>query len=534
MKRILDNCGKTVVFSYGKSVAVLIMAMLSFAAVVAQGAPVAEGETIAWFSLDEDLLSIVNKGDNPDSMPTYIPEGGSITFNSYSAAHHVFDDSGTVVRESKYVTTDKSRVYIPLSKFDLGTDVTSITFEAFIRGDGRSSVNEVAAWDEVIWLDEPNGTNEQSKYPRNSSHRVFYIQDRDDASGKVVFRAGSNTSGDGVYDDSQVWLDGNWHHVAVTINGTAVTLYKDYAAVKSLTLGTSWSGSSSLHLVLGSRSGKSKLDFDEIRITKGVLAPTQFFCFESKSVMQDGDTLLYMPFDGNMTSVAGGLYEDYGPVQTGTPAYDADVWKNSVVEFGNNDVVIRGENTYSLKIDKTGAVTKTIRNPHLLTNAFDSATIEFFIKGPSDDADVALWKENLIFGKGWASETGKDKFGFLVQVDGTRKLFLRVDTDATSGYSSTATSPFAITDGKWHHFAITIEPVDGGAKTQMCYYFDYAEPVIQTKDGIWAGMKYGNIFSFGTSDSALWLDEFRITKGVLPKAKFMKSRNRGGFIVVFR
>lgn len=452
MKRILDNCRKTVVFSCGKSVAVLIMAMLSFAAVVAQGAPVAEGETIAWFSLDEDLLSIVNKGDNPDSMPTYIPEGGSITFNSYSAAHHVFDDSGTVVRESKYVTMDKSRVYIPLSKFDLGTDVTSITFETFIRGDGRSSVNEVAAWDEVIWLDEPNGTNEQSKYPKNSSHRVFYIQDRDDASGKVVFRAGSNTSGDGVYDDSQVWLDGNWHHVAVTINGTAVTLYKDYAAVKSLTLGTSWSESSSLHLVLGSRSGKSKLDFDEIRITKGVLAPTQFLCFGAKPDRQSGDTLLYMPFDGDMASVAGGLYEDYGSVQTGTPAYDIDVWKAGVVEFGNKDVIINKKNIASLKVNGA-VVSTTIRNPHLTTNAFNSATIEFFAKGPDASADVTVWNEILYFGKGYGAVAGKDRFGFLIQVSGDKKYFLRADTETVSASTTTTFPIIAQTALGRHHTA---------------------------------------------------------------------------------
>jgi hypothetical protein len=393
-------------------------------------------------------------------------------------------------------------------------------------------VNEVAAWDEIIWLDEPNGTNEQSKYPKHLSHRVFYIQDGNDASGKAIFRAGSDTNGDGVYDDSQVWLDGNWHHVAVTINGTAVTLYKDYAAVKSLTLGTSWSGSSSLHLVLGSRNGKSKLDFDEIRVTKGVLAPTQFLCFESKPVMEDGDTMLYMPFDGNMISIDGGLFENYGSVQTGTPAYDADVWKAGVVEYGNSEAVIRKENTRSLKADKA-AVAKTIRNPHLLTTAFNSATLEFFMKGPDSAADVTAWNEILFFGKGYGAAANKDRFGLLIQVNSDKTFFLRADT---STLSATATTSVPIYDGKWHHFAVTIQPKE--TTTTFSFYVDYGEPISQTIDGVWAGLKFGGTndkkLSFGASGSVVYLDEFRITKGVLPKSKFMRAKNIAGFIITFR
>lgn len=484
-----------------------------------------DGETIAWFPLDADLLSVVNAGDNPASMPTYIPEGGSIAYVAYDAPHPIVDASGNVTRESKFVRMDKSRVYIPLSNFDLGSDVSSITFETFICGDGRSSVNEVAAWDEVIWLDEPNGTNEQGKYPRNSSHRAFYFQDSNDAAGKAYFKIGSNKS-----NDSQIWFDGVWHHVAVTINGTAVTLFKDYAKVADLTLDTAWSGSSSLYLVLGSRSGGSTLDFDEIRITKGVLAPTQFLCFGVRPVPQDGDTMLYMPFDGNMASIAGDHYETFmGFVLTGTPAYEANVWKERIVEYGNQDAVVRRENTRSLKADKA-AVTKTIRNPHLLTNVFNSATIEFFIKGPEDSADVTEWNEILFFGKGYGAAANKDRFGLLVQAQADKKYYLRADTDTVS---ASATTTFPIADGKWHHFAVSVEP--GENTTTFRFYVDYGEPVTQTINGSWAGLRFGSkLLSFGASGSVLWFDEFRVTKGVLPKAKFLKAKAAEGTAIVFR
>ena len=506
----------------------LVVCMALLATGTTSASTVPDGETIAWFSLDADFLSIANAGGNPASIPTYIPEGGSIEFKSYIVPHPILDASGNIVRESKYVTMNKSRVYIPLSGFDLGSDVTSITVEAFIRGDGRGSGVDVAAWDEVVWLDYVANTGSQGSYPQHESHRALYFQDGDGNAGTAYFRVGSDSAGGSDY--TQAWFDGMWHHVAVAINGTTVTLFKDYAAVKSFTLGTGWSGASRLHLALGSRSGKSSLDFDEIRITKGVLAPTQFLCFGAKPDRQSGDTLLYMPFDGDMASVAGGLYEDYGSVQTGTPAYDIDVWKAGVVEFGNKDVIINKKNIASLKVNGA-TVSTTIRNPHLTTNAFNSATIEFFAKGPDTSADVTAWNEILYFGKGYGAAAGKDRFGFLIQVSGDKKYFLRADTAAVS---ASTTTTFPIADGKWHHFAITVVP--GETTTTFNFYIDYGEPVTCTIDGVWAGLQYGTDkkLSFGATGSVVMFDEFRISKGALPKAKFLKARNLGGFILSFR
>ena len=93
-----------------------------------------DGETIAWFPLDDDFLSSVNTAGN-GTATQHIPEGGAISFVSYADSRPILDASGNVVRESKYVTMDKSRVYIPLSGFDLGSDVTGVTFEMFANFD---------------------------------------------------------------------------------------------------------------------------------------------------------------------------------------------------------------------------------------------------------------------------------------------------------------------------------------------------------------------------------------------------------------
>lgn len=490
-----------------------------------------DGEVIAWFPLDEDFLSSVNtSGNNISETDDYIhvPAGGSTNFVSYATPHPILDASGNVERESKYVTLDKSRVYIPLRGFGF-EGMTSVTFEAFVRGDN----SDVAAWDELMWVSQLNKwndyQNQSSPATLDKDNMMFYLQNYDGTDGKARVWTRRNTG-----DDSKILFDGFWHHVALTLEedgngGSTAKIYEDYALVKTVTVGTYWRGINSMYfLVLGSKGGNSKIDFDEIRITKGVLQPTQFLCFGESSAPQDGDALLYMPFDGDMTSIAGRFYDEFA-VRTGTPVYNSAVWKDYVCEFGNKDALVRtGKNAFSLKADKT-VVTKTICNPHMATNAFDSATIEFFIKGPADAADVAKWMEDFHLGKGWREGIGT-KFGFLIQADDDRKCYVRVDTEDGS---TAATSPFAMTDGKWHHIAVTIEP-GNNANTIIKTYFDYGDPVVNTKSGAWVGLQYGKALSFGESSSILWFDEFRITKGVLPKAKFLMARSEAATVISLR
>ena len=221
-------------------------------------------------------------------------------------------------------------------------------------------------------------------------------------------------------------------------------------------------------------------------------------------------------------------HNEFGPAQTGTPTYDADVWKASVVEYGNHDAVVRRENTAVLKSDKN-VVTKTIRNPHLMTNAFNSATIEFFMKGSTNADDLPEWAECVQFDKTWMNNG--TRYAFLVQVGGNQKYYLRTDTDQVN---SAVTLPVSMTDGKWHHFAITVEPTDGGTKTLFKYYADYGDPVTVTKVGLWVGFRGNTTMTFGSSNTVFQLDEFRITKGVLPKAKFLKAQALGATVLTIR
>jgi hypothetical protein len=88
-------------------------------------------------------------------------------------------------------------------------------------------------------------------------------------------------------------------------------------------------------------------------------------------------------------------------------------------------------------------------------------------------------------------------------------------------------------DGRWHHYALTSQLVDG-TNTMLTAYIDY-EPVGDpiTVEGVFWYPSTGTCLSMG-GESAFtgWLDEFRFSAGVLPVASFMRAEPQGCTIIV--
>lgn len=712
----------------------------------------AQAETIAWFPFDADALSVVNTACNPDKVIQFIPEGGSVAFNEDAARKYVTDEAGNLLRQgaSKYMTIDKGRLYVNLDKFDLGSDVTSVTFEVFVRRGENTSIGD---WDEVIWLDKSASPTQQDLASSLTSSRMFYIQNQNSA-GKTYVKIGENSATQAA---QPTLLDGEWRHVAVTIEPkegdatkSTAKLYVNYSSTPSatLTLQSLWRGGagSNYNLALGCRKGTGKVDFDELRITKGVLATKDFMRLSPSSRPEDGevlyylpldtnletiarpgddigsvitgepsfmdygedvsvckkgdqttvvreantgyldcatvtktfkspwitgdvtieffikmptdassvdkwtspfrivrtgatgqypllvqlgenkklymradstaaqaggditsvsmtdgcwhhlaavithsadntkmttefyvdyekkltktvngswrgiavedclnlglpngayafdelritkgalvaedflrrstgDTLLYLPFDSDLETIVG-KFEDLGWQSTGTPLYDKATWKNAVVENGDQSVIVRKENLGCLCANKR-TVTRTFPNQWMHSGECKSATIEFFMKGSAVEGEVKEWEKNLFF------TAVNTYYPFAVQADASFNYYLRADTGSVNGGWSTSVK---MNDGKWHHFAVTIEPVEDGAKTKFSYYIDYGDPIVKTLNGAWVGFTKGGQLSVGTSNSVIWADELRISQGVLPKSKFLTARStRGLFIVI--
>lgn len=503
---------------------------------VATQASVSDDDIIAYFPLDADLRSSVHADKNPTWDERFIPEGGSIGYNSEAARQYVVDKDGRMIREgNKFVTFDKSRVYIPLTSFCTDAGVNQVTFEMFVRGDGRtdSDSKSVKVWEESVWLDKLSTWSwAQNVGPKRSECLVFWMQNGDSTTGETYEQVGQKS----VTAHPKV-LDGRWNHLAVTIDDKTAKIYLNYEEVSTVALDASWhwsnnSDGSGYFLVLGGGSGTSKLDFDEIRITKGVLPVEDWLRIAGELMPEDGDTLLYLPFDFSLETLAYPL-SDAGYTSTGALTYDASVWKKKVVEYGDRQVVIREENVACLKANKSAA-TRTLPNPYLQRGANgDAMTVEFFMKGSAVAGEMSTWGSKLVVGKYWSDELKQTVYPFLVQANDDFGYYFRFDS--TAGKSTSFQPGVSLTDGRWHHFAATFEPVEGGAKTKISFFADYGDAMVQTVEGTWCLTRSSDkSLVLGDANCVVWMDEFRVSNGLLPKSKFLKANNLTGIIMVVR
>lgn len=500
-------------------------------------ASVSESDILAYFSFDsEDLKSDVPSARNlPTWTQNFTPTGASISYGSEAARRYIVDSQGRKVRDgNKFVTFDKSRVFIPLTELSKDASIKQVTVEMFVRGDGRKGADSqvVSAWDTAAWIDKLSSWNwAQDLGARKSDCLACWFQCGDATTGEAYAKVGQKDLG-----VHPLIFDGQWNHVAVTIDDKTATVYLNYEEVKTLTLDNGWhwhdnADGNGYFLVLGSSSAKSKLAYDEVRITKGVLPKEDWLYVSGELAPADGDTLVYLPFDSSLETLDYPL-SDAGYTSTGTPTYDSSVWKRKVVEYGDRQVIVREENAACLKANKS-AVTRTLPNPYLRKDrGCDSMTIEFFMKGSSTSGEISTWGSKLVVGKYWSDQKSVSVYPILVQASDDRKYYFRFDTVEAASASFTPDLP--LTDGKWHHFAATIEPVESGAKTKISFYADYGEATVKTINGVWSLTDHAKTLSFGQDNNVLWLDELRITKGVLPKSKFLKANNLTGLILTVR
>ena len=476
-----------------------------------------DGDVLLYLPFDNSMDTVAAVSENAGSTTSGTPAYDDDVYKMYVAE---YSDPASAARPGSNIAglkANKSTVTRTVTHpYMLSSDFNCATIEFFVKGSSADS--DVATWENKLSLG--NGTR-CGLMVQASDAKKYYVKIQTDSSETYTVSPFAIT-------------DGKWHHIAIIIepdnNGadTKITWNYDYGSRVVTTTKTGvWAGFR-YNQTLTFGANKSVLWFDEFRITKGVLSTDKFMRFVSNPNPQDGDALLYMPLDGDMESISSFYAADIGGagVQSGTSAYDADVWKSRIVEYGNQDVRVReGENSGCLKAGKAN-VKKGIVSPYMLSgDILESATIEFFMKGSSVPGEVADWENKLSLGN------NNTKCGLMVQANNQTNYYLRVDTVDDK---ADVNAPVSMKDGNWHHFAITIEPVSDGAQTEVKFYTDYGDPVVKTATGAWCGLQYNREFSFGASKSVLWLDEFRVTKGVLPKSKFMKAKNASGLAIVVR
>ena len=332
-----------------------------------------------------------------------------------------------------------------------------------------------------------------------------------------------DTTGNSKFYASRSLLDGHWHHIAFTVNGTDAKLYMDYTLAASTNLTEALSYNDMAPLYIGaSPMGYYKTGgfIDEVRISSGALEPASFL-----RLLDTTPTCFHLGFEGTANAEL--------PHVVGSPSAGTAVrYKSMPYHVFTNDVpVVRLSNGLGEILRKRNDTSVylaggRVQYQHIDALEMPEVTIECFVKYIAADNYANILRLN----KSNNNWTAKPiwSLGFS---DG--KLCVWVNT---SGSNQTGQFGNTVLDGKWHHVAVTIAEREGGITVKV--YDNYKQ--IGDAWNVAGHLDYSQGSCLGLGLSSVYeaifqgfVDEVRISRGVLPVNAFLRE-GRGGTIIVVR
>ena len=332
------------------------------------------------------------------------------------------------------------------------------------------------------------------------------------------------------------YADGKWHHFALVydrdtqegffymdgkleLKGAVPSPFSDVknGYVKEFLMGTPyWED----HYITNFR-------FDNIRISRGALKPYQFMTtiseetleyyasasFENNFVMQP-----YTNFFGEAGAAAKFIDEGVAPIcEKVRPAKKLSV--------GKNGTLITEDNRHSVRING-GAITYPDR---ALIADSDEFTVQFFLKMDSLNVGAGIARVN----RGSSTLVTNAVTWALSVADSAGNLTLKVDTEAEEGQEHSFN--VAVSCGNWHHVAMQFGVEDGNSVVKM--YRDYELIDTWTVQGrIITRPRFMNFMLGAGEDPAAafngWIDELRITPGIVPVDEFIYPLRKGLRLIV--
>ena len=475
-------------------------------------------ETVLHVPFDSGLAAVESEG----LEPLVFSEGGSVAFPDEGVQGTNVLAVGYSRSNAGFVRLQGASVWYDLTSCGL-TDAMTIEFSV------RTRTTE--AWFNLIALgmrrDTPNAGADGLGEPFLFLLQVFNKAEAE-TDWPIALRADFADSASGTVADKwcpsfREFCNGEWHRVSLTYEpvqagGTTLTARIDGKTVKTYTSSRSWSCATTAdrpHLYLKLAGGSSVVDFDELRIAKAALPRSALLRVSDATAPQDGETILHMPFDGNCGTLAHA--EESPALLSGEPTYSDEVLHADVRTGAVSRVRVR---TNAKCLEMAPNTTLSIDLPHwaLARGALDSATIEFFVKSEASDAPDA-WVSPF------AITRGDSPFAALLQISGEGNYQLRMDGSDDSGevISLSYRAPVLSSDGRWHHVAYTVLANPDGSST-VRQYFDRAEVASKVfpKEKAWRGVDEGMRLFLRGGVRRYWFDELRVTKGVLPKAAWLR------------
>lgn len=475
-----------------------VLMFLAAAMAVAIVSPAQAAETIQYLNFDNDEMSI-KEGDL--LFPYVCNKAG--------------DDLRDGSKNAGFLRIAKGEYLYKGLDASVRTADQKLTIEFFIKG----GVEGVTADN---WLVAIGGT-------WTGASRACCISVTNNQKIRLVI---SRTSASDLTVDTSVGIaDGKWHHIGITVepinDGAAshIVAYVDYntKVIDDSSAKFKYEGLACLDFNRsgGSTNGGSGVDVDELKFTRGILSPDDFMRLDLPPPV-DGETLLYLPLDGDGKTIAHAEKQEWDP--TDMNFVEASRTKTSVKEYGS-DVRIRDLNLKYLDMGGYGA---TYNSYWALTGEkCQTCTIEFFIKG---HPNVGVWCTELCYGY-WIT---KGQYGFLVEVNSDKTILFK---PGVGDLDVTFRIPANISKEKWHHVAIEIQPstkegCEDGSHFEA--FLDYNETPVATADYSkpFNGLYGGRICFSPGGNGKCSIDEFRVTKGILPVSKFLSFEKQGALLVV--
>ena len=343
----------------------------------------------------------------------------------------------------------------------------------------------------------------------------------------------------GFYTNVAAVADGNWHHVALVVDRThrKAGFYLDRTLIKEtqdftlasqvstfddprkpLKIGDGWGGNTDEAL--------QDLSIDELRITRRALDPLEFLT--PGPVAAIAPTRLLVGFENNDLCIE--PYPELFPTgATTVGVWSADVFRKRT--WRRKDCVyFRNPNASSMHFPSSGLV--AFGRNIMLERGTESQTVEFLSKSASaaEEQIAAFYDKPEVT----AADAGAG-IVWTIKKKANGGLKVGIDPDGSGTVRYADLGGHTLNDGEWHHVAVTFEPQNGDMR--VAAYVDYeafGTPFTLTDCRIRQGADLSNPSCFAIGPCQGYIDEVRVTPGVLDARSQMFTIIKQGLLTVFR
>ena len=450
----------------------------------------------------------------PDVVQVFDPVSGEV-FKSDSSLYFRYADHGT--------SPARFGGCVKVADPDALLSLTNLTVECFVCPKRLTSDNR-SAW--TLVSKEAVSDSAFTYSICIDKNGIPYVNIYD-SSGALI--AGSTNF---AAVDCNLLADGLWHHIAFTVSGTTAKLYVDYTLQKTKELSASLYYVDGGPLYIGAcRTVYKPGGFvDEVRISDGALDPSSFL----RRV--NVNAAFHAGFDGSYNADVTG---DDASCGTGVadrladwleyPKFSSDKPNAYIVNGALK--TLKKDNDSSLRLD--GGIVKYPHNPDL---EMKEMTVECFMKFQAASNYAGILRFNQANDEWCATSVV-----WSVGIDNNRRLSMRVDNPSGAQGKVFGSSFF---DGEWHHLGITIQRLISTSSENVVIrvYDNYQQVGNDWEVNGTLDYAAGSCLAVGATSSSLspkrpfygWIDEVRITKGVLPVEFFMHRASKPGFLILVR